>query len=217
MESEKKSLQREVQQCKQEIQERKTKESLDAALFDEIAKQIADLMAENTRLKVCAESSTADRDRGAEDRLSPNCKIRLGTNGETSRVSTAKFTVLRHKNRSCKCMEDMYCDSDYNNVTPTRCSVLITLESGDELISLCEQFIGRAEQHLPQHTSSLREMYHERSWLVSSALDPVESRVWTGLCGRSCCGLRIQQPSLVDANEFALFSQLTRNRMMSSF
>ena len=59
-------MQREVQQCKQEIEERKTKESLDAALFDEItgqsAKQIADLTAENTRLKVCAESSTAERD-----------------------------------------------------------------------------------------------------------------------------------------------------------
>ena len=35
---------------------------------------------------------------------------------ETSQVSTQKFTVLRHKNWSCKYMEDMYCDSDYNNV-----------------------------------------------------------------------------------------------------
>ena len=79
LESEKKSLQREVQelcalkekdlrdQCvrlQREIVERKTKESLDAALFNEItdqsAKQIADLKAENTRLKVCAETSTAD-------------------------------------------------------------------------------------------------------------------------------------------------------------
>ena len=52
LESEKKSLQREVQQCKQEIEERKTKESLDAALIDEIkdqsAKQIADFMTERT-------------------------------------------------------------------------------------------------------------------------------------------------------------------------
>ena len=52
LESEKKSLQWEVQQCKQEIEERKTKESLDAALYDEItgqsAKQIADLKAENS-------------------------------------------------------------------------------------------------------------------------------------------------------------------------
>ena len=43
-----------------EVEERKTKESLDAALIDEItdqsAKQIADLKAENTRLKVCAVS-----------------------------------------------------------------------------------------------------------------------------------------------------------------
>ena len=66
LESEKKSLQREVQQCKQEIEERKTKESLDAALIDEIkgqrAKHIVDLKAENTRLEVCVEKSTADRD-----------------------------------------------------------------------------------------------------------------------------------------------------------
>ena len=42
--------------------------------------------------------------------------VGLGTNDETSHVSTQKFTVLRHKNRSCKYMEAMYCDSDYNNV-----------------------------------------------------------------------------------------------------
>ena len=40
--------------------------SLDAALIDEIkdqsAKQIVDLMTENTRVKVCSESSTADED-----------------------------------------------------------------------------------------------------------------------------------------------------------
>ena len=52
-------------------------------------------------------------------------------------------------------MEDMYCDNDYRDVTPTRCSVLITFESGDELISLREQFSGRAEQHLLQHCSQL--------------------------------------------------------------
>ena len=67
LESEKKSLQREVQLCKQEIEERKTKDFLDAALIDEIrdqsAQQIADLTAENTRLKVCAESLTAEQDR----------------------------------------------------------------------------------------------------------------------------------------------------------
>ena len=81
---------------------------------------------------------------------SPSCKIRLGTNSETSRVSTKKFTVTRHKNRSCQFVEDMYCDSDYINMTPTRCSVLITSESGDEQIIVkethgpCE---GRAEPH----------------------------------------------------------------------
>ena len=60
-------MQREVQQCKQEIEERKTKESLDATFFidkikDQSAKQIVDLMTENTRVKVCSESSTADED-----------------------------------------------------------------------------------------------------------------------------------------------------------
>ena len=102
---------------------------------------------------------------------------------------------------------DMNCDNDYINMTPTRCSVLITSESGDELISLRGHFIGRAEQHILQHcyipvrtecTTS------EVGWW-SSTLDPVESRVRTGLCGRSCCGLRIQQPSLVDANELPCF------------
>ena len=52
-----------------------------------------------------------DPRRGADDRLSPCCKIRLGTNSETSPVSTGKFTVTRHKNRSCKYMEDMYCET----------------------------------------------------------------------------------------------------------
>ena len=48
-------------------------------------------------------------------------------------------------------MEDMYCDNDHINMTPIRCSVLITSESGDELSSLLEQFVGRAQQHLLQH------------------------------------------------------------------
>ena len=43
-------------------------------------------------------------------------KKRLGTSDEASQVSTQKFTVLRHKNWSCKYMEDMYCDSDDNDV-----------------------------------------------------------------------------------------------------
>ena len=43
-------------------------------------------------------------------------KIRLGTNDEISPVSRQKFTVLRHKNWSRKYMEDMFCDSDDNNV-----------------------------------------------------------------------------------------------------
>ena len=55
---------------------------------------------------------------GAEDSLLPSCEIRLGTNCETSRVSTGKFTVTRHKNRSCMYMEDVCCDNDNINMTP---------------------------------------------------------------------------------------------------
>ena len=54
---------------------------------------------------------------GAEDRLSPRHKKRFGTNDETSQVSAQKFTVLRLKNWSCKCMKTIHCDSDENNVT----------------------------------------------------------------------------------------------------
>ena len=70
-----------------------------------------------------------DPRRGAEDRLTLSCRMRLGTNGETSRVSTRKFTVTRHKNRSCQYMEDMYCDNDYINMTPTRYSVISLKEN----------------------------------------------------------------------------------------
>ena len=38
-------------------------------------------------------------------------------------------------------MEDMYGDNEYINMTPARCSVLITSESGDELTSLTEQHL----------------------------------------------------------------------------
>ena len=89
-----------------------------------------------------------DPKKSVESRLTQSTKTRFGTNGETSRVSTQKFTVSRHENRSCKYLKDMYCDSDYINMTPTRCSVLITSESGDERISLRGQFIGRSGQHL---------------------------------------------------------------------
>ena len=64
-------------------------------------------------------------------------------------------------------MEDMFCDNDCNKMTPTRCNVLITSESGDELISLCEQFSDNIHHN----------MYHERS-LVGEQ--------YSGLCGRSC-------------------------------
>ena len=53
---------------------------------------------------------------GAEDRPLPSHKIRQETNSVTSLCDTQKFTVLRHKNWSCKYMEDMFCDSDDNNV-----------------------------------------------------------------------------------------------------
>ena len=56
------------------------------------------------------------RERSAEDRLLPSHKKRQETSDETSQVSTQKFTVLRDKNWSCKYMDDMYCDSDDNNV-----------------------------------------------------------------------------------------------------
>ena len=46
----------------------------------------------------------------------PSHKIRQETNSETSLYDTQKFTVLRHKNWSCKYMEDMYCDRHDNNV-----------------------------------------------------------------------------------------------------
>ena len=62
---------------------------------------------------------------GAEYRLPPSHKIRLGTKCETSRVYTEKFTVTRHENRSCKYMEDIHCDSDYNKVILS--AVIITL------------------------------------------------------------------------------------------
>ena len=52
---------------------------------------------------------------GAEDRFTPSHKS-LETNSETSLYDTQQFTVLRHKKWSCKFMEDMYCDSDDNNV-----------------------------------------------------------------------------------------------------
>ena len=47
-------------------------------------------------------------------------------------------------------MENMSCDNDHINMTPTRCSVLITSKSGDEQIIMKETFgpyEGRTEQH----------------------------------------------------------------------
>ena len=75
-------------------------------------------------------------------------------------------------------MEDMYCDNGYINMTPTRCCVLITSESGDELISLRGQFFGRAEQHLLQHC-----YIAERTTCTTSEL--VGER-YSGPCGKSC-------------------------------
>ena len=66
--------------------------------------------------------------------------------------------------------------------------------------------------------TSMREQHVSRASLVGEQ--------YSGPCGKSCMdwtlwkvvyGLRIQQPSLVDANEFTLLSVLTRDRMMMSF
>ena len=118
-------------------------------------------------------------------------------------------SVTSHENKSCKHMEDVYFNNDNINMTLTRFSVLITSESGDELTSLRGQFIAKAEQHILQH-------YHitERTTCATSEL---VGEQYSGPCGKSCCGLRTQQPSLVDANEFTLLSVLTRGWMMRIF
>ena len=67
---------------------------------------------------------------GAEYGLPPSHHIRHGTNCETSRVSTGNFTVTRHENRSSKYLEDMYCDSDYNNVILSVNNTLYTCQAG---------------------------------------------------------------------------------------
>ena len=75
-------------------------------------------------------------------------------------VSLQKSSQYRVTRTGGKYMEDMYCDNDYSNMTPTRCGVPITSESEDELISLRGQFFGRAALWTP--------------W-----------KAWTRLCGRS--------------------------------
>ena len=69
----------------------------------------------------------------------------------------------------------------YINMTPTRYSVLITSEARDELISLREQFIGKNKTTFTAtcNTSVRTTCATWRIWLVSSALDSVEGRVWT--------------------------------------
>ena len=149
------------------------------------------------------------RGRNVQKIVSPSCKIRLGTNCETSRVSTRRFTVKSHENESCKYMEDMYGDNDYINMTPTRYSVLITSESGDELLSLREQFIGRAEQPLLQHVP--------RASLVGEQY----SRTCRKLCTdwtlwKVVYGLRIQQSRLVNGNSIPCFQSLLRKKRSDS-
>ena len=113
----------------------------------------------------------------------PRCKIRLGTNGETSRVSTQKFTESRHEKRSCKYMEEMYCDNDSINMTPTRCSVLnrvcIWRWTDQSAWTVHRKSRTTFTTRLLHHCEN--NMYHERSWLLSSTLDSVEGRVWTAL------------------------------------
>ena len=63
-------------------------------------------------------------------------------------VSLQKSSLYRvTRTRSCKYLKDVYCDNDSINMTPTRCSVLITLESRDELISLRGQLFNEQNQH----------------------------------------------------------------------
>ena len=57
-----------------------------------------------------------EEERKCRDRFPPSHKHVSQRTMRHHMSSTQEFTVLRHKNWSCKYMEDMYCDSDYNNV-----------------------------------------------------------------------------------------------------
>ena len=81
------------------------------------------------------------------------------------------------------------------------------LKSGDELISSKETFglcEGRAEQH---YYSPVRvDLIHVRIWLASTALESVESRVWTAQTTITC----ISGPwnTLLDASQYRVDSRL---------
>ena len=106
LKSEKKSLEWEVQQCKQEMEPWKTKESLNATIFDEItdqsAQQIADLTAENTRLEVCAESSTPDRDSvcvALHEALEQNYQLQNELEEQEKRNAELHFKLPKEKEK----------------------------------------------------------------------------------------------------------------------
>ena len=72
--------------------------------------------------------------------------------------------------------------------------------SGDELISMKETFRlceGRAEQHCDIPVSN---MTHVRIWLVSSALESMEGRVWTAQTTSTC--VTGQWNTLLDASQY---------------
>ena len=72
--------------------------------------------------------------------------------------------------------------------------------SGDVLVSMKETFglcEGRAEQHCYICES---DMIHVRIWLVSSALESVEGRVWTAQTTVTCVTGRWN--TLLDASQF---------------
>ena len=104
-------------------------------------------------------------------------------------------------------------------MTATRC-LFNTSKSADELISMKETFglcEGRAEQHYYFCES---EMNHVRFWLVSSALDSVEGRVWTAhttITSRGCQHFPLLSALWLvgDSDAVSLRCVWTRDRMMS--
>ena len=103
-------------------------------------------------------------------------------------------------------------------MAPTRCW-FNTSKSGDELISMKETFglcDGRAEQHY-----YIPERHDPRAfWLVSSALESVEGRVWTAhttITSRGCQHFPSLSPLWLvgDSDVVSLRCVWTRDRMMS--
>ena len=105
-------------------------------------------------------------------------------------------------------------------MTFTRCCVLNTSKSGDELIGMKET-CGLCERRPEQHYNISREsdMNHVRIWLVSSAPDSATGRVWTAhtaIKSRGCQrGPLLSAFWLVDdSNAVSLRCLWTRDRTM---